>query len=308
MKYILMTLLLFSWGFGQETQDNLTTEFFRRLRGSGQGEVYIGELPPLFQSLSIELDNYVVIGGFQEVSTFEQNEQTHAEAYLSYKGNWQDGVLSLQSHFKTLNWNLTSVNYLPVWGFASNVVGQSGDVCLNNQRFTFSFDTTTEEVKVIFFAEQIIGPNEMLVCPESMDSSEALASPGDVAPDVAMESYIPSLYLEPPDDSLVLVAENLPNSQPIPSGQWMGVDLPSGWASRTTLATKLLPAEILSHYENQLLDLGWTKVQGGSTPLQEWSELELIEDNKKWLGTLSISHHEAYPNVVMPILIVLEKP
>jgi hypothetical protein len=107
---------------------------------------------------------------------------------------------------------------------------------------------------------------------------------------------------------LVLVAENLPYSSSIPPSQFMGVTLPGGWASRTTLATKLLPAEILLHYEKQMQDLGWTKVQGGTTPLQEWSELELVKNDKKWLGTLSISHHEAYPGVVMPILIVLEKP
>ncbi len=318
MKYSLAILVLFSWVLGQETvPKDLANELFRRIRGSGETQIYVGELPPLIAGLALELDEYVIVGGFQEANAFDQDEQTRAEAYLSYKGDWQKAAPELQSHFKTLNWKVMNFNYATAWGFASNAAFQSGDFCLENQRFSFSFYTTTQETKVTFFVEQIVGTNEMLICPESMNSSEPLASPMEgealappmeVAPDVALESYIPPLYLEPPDESLVLVAENLPYSSPIPASQFMGVDLPGGWASRTTLATKLSPARVLSHYEKQMQELGWRKVQGGSTPLQEWSELELLEKNKKWLGTLSISHHEAYPGVVMPILMVLEKP
>jgi hypothetical protein len=120
---------------------------------------------------------------------------------------------------------------------------------------------------------------------------------------------LPPLLLKAPQPGLVLASENLPYGDPIPASTVFGVALPGGLASRTTLATPLSPARVLISYERQLMQAGWSKVQGGSTPLAEWSEWELLDARgQKWLGTLNIGHHEAYSGVVMPILIVLQKP
>jgi hypothetical protein len=53
---------------------------------------------------------------------------------------------------------------------------------------------------------------------------------------------------------------------------------------------------------------GWILGRTNADELQDWSEWTFSDEaGQDWLATITVTHHEAYPNIVMPILIVLEK-
>jgi hypothetical protein len=303
MKKVLICLLGISWicsfGLGQTEgiSKETVTELLKRIRrGAESTEFFIGELPSEIADLSLALDDFTIFGGFQE----SYQDATFSEAYLDYQGNWQVAAQEIQEHLGVRGWhNVSSAS--ASWGFNNgSPILEYADFCQGNTHFNYFFEPTSDQrSKATFHIDHYAEGQKETYCEEENETIEAHENIID----------LPPLLLKSPEAALILTAENLPYSDPVPTSEVMGVSLPGGWASRTSLATQLSPADVLLHYQKQMTDAGWHKIQTGSTPLQEWSELELIDERgQKWLGSLSITHHEAYPGVVMPILMVLEKP
>jgi hypothetical protein len=139
------------------------------------------------------------------------------------------------------------------------------------------------------------------VCEDQVAQQEEYLASTNVGIDM------PELQLLPPATSKVLVAEPLLYS-PVAGGTVQGVELPGGWGSRTTLSTTLTPARVLELYNAQMERAGWALGRSNADELHDWSEWTFTDEaGQDWLATITVTHHEAYPNLMMPILIVFEK-
>jgi hypothetical protein len=298
MRFLLLLLLLSGLGQAQTTDDtvskDLVNELFKRLRG---GDVYIATLPPSLEALGLTLDErFKVVGGFEDSFA----DASTSEAYLHYEGDWHSVVDTLQQQLASKGWSDVS-NLPPSWGFATGAATPDfGEFCSGSSHVSFSSDLTADAPTLRLSLDTRSAKVEETFCEEEEESLEASEE----------RMKLPQLLLSPPASSLILVAENLPyNGEPLPKMEILGVTLPGGWSSRTVLSTSLSAEDIRKSYDAQLTEAGWTLGRTNSDDLNTWSEWELTDTSgQSWLATLNVSHHEAYPNIVMPILMVFEKP
>lgn len=295
MRLLVVLLVCAGFGAAQTTDENvskdLVNELFKKVRG---GEVYIGTLPPGLESLGLSLDErFTVVGGFEDVYA----DATTSEAFLHYEGEWQSVVETLQQQLGDKGWN--DVSNLPAsWGFESGIAAPDfGEFCSGSSHVSFSADSASETPTLRLSYDTRSANVEETFCEEEEESIEATEE----------RTNVPHLLLQPPPKSLILVAENLPyNGEPLPKMDIMGVSLPGGWSSRTTLSTTLAPEVVLEHYNTQMKETGWTLGRSNADEINTWSEWTFTDEaGQKWLATLNVTHHESFKNLLMPVLIVL---
>jgi hypothetical protein len=283
-----------SWGQDEISKENVTELFKRIRRGAEGGQVFVAELPPGIAELGLNLQQgFSILGGFQE----SYGDSRFSEAYLDYQGEWQTVAQEIQQHFGAKGWTNISTAAAS-WGFDNGVpVLEYGDFCQGHTHFNYFFELQeNQSSKLSFRLDQFSEDEDETFCEEEHESLEASEEIID----------LPPLLLKAPEGASILIAENIPQSDPVAATEVMGTMLPGGWSSRSTLSTTLSPAKVAEHYEMQMQQAGWKKVQGGSTPLSEWSEWEFTAESA-WLAELNVNHYEAFPELTMLTLQVLEK-
>jgi hypothetical protein len=290
MRFLVVLLLILGFGQAQTATDDSISK-------DSVSKDLVTELPPSLETLGLTLDErFKVVGGFEE--SFD--EASTSEAYLRYEGDWQNVVQTLQQQLEDKGWS--DVSNLPTsWGFVNGAAAPDfGEFCSGSSHVSFSSDLVSETPTLRLSLETRSANVEETFCEEEEESIEATQE----------RTRLPQLLLAPPNPSLVLVAENLPyNGEPLPKMEILGVTLPGGWSSRTVLSTTLSTEDIRKSYDAQLTEAGWTLGRTNSDALNNWSEWELTDSSgQTWVATLNVTHHDALSNIVMPILIIFEKP
>jgi hypothetical protein len=303
MRLLLLTALLLTFVSAQETPEGYISEeeLQKLFKATQRGDIFIGELSPLFREYGIPLpEGYKLLGSIEQdygMGMMGASEQLNATAYFDAISE-----VSLEPLRDTLlsdGWTNLEAELSTVWGFtgAEQTVFSNtyGSYCKDNALFNYNIYEEILNFNLDSFSEEID------TCAEQLAQSQTYLESQDVGIDV------PDLQLSPPVTSVALFAEPVPY-YPIPSSMIEDIKLPGGWGSRTTLSTTLAPSRVLELYNAQMERAGWIMGRTNADELHDWSEWTFTDEaGQDWLATITVTHHEAYPNIVMPILIVLEK-
>lgn len=309
LLFIITTLLTFV--SAQEAPEGyVSKEVIERLFKATQGgdDIFIGELSPLFADYAVTgPEGFGLLGSTQEdYGAYEGFSQVYARAYFDTSENGD--LVKFHQSFAENGWTSLMGPVTTVWGFIGPeqpITGDYGSYCKGNAIVNFgSYDDET-----IFELSLEVNTNIDNTNNTDDNACEQQMGMRSVTVSVAVEAGIdiPDLQLTPPATSVALVAEAVPY-YPVPSSTIQGVELPGGWGSRTTLSTTLASSRVLELYNAQMERAGWTLGRSNADELHDWSEWTFTDEaGQDWLATITVTHHEAYPNIVMPILVVLEK-
>jgi hypothetical protein len=304
MRFLIFIATVLALVSAQEPPEGyVSKEVIERLFKATQGgdDIFIGELSPLFVEYGIPLpEGYQLLGSVERdygMGMMGASEQLNANAYFDAANE-----VSLESFRDTLlsdGWTNLEAALSTVWGFtgAEQTVFSNtyGSYCKDNALFGYSIYEEFLNFNLDSYGKEVD------TCAEQLAQSQTYLESQDAGINV------PDLQLIPPATSVALVAEAIPY-YPVASSTIEGVDLPGGWGSRTTLSTTLEPSRVLELYNAQMERAGWVMGRSNADELNDWSEWTFTDKaGQDWLATVTVTHHEAYPGVVMPILIVLEK-
>jgi hypothetical protein len=295
----------------------VSKEVIERLFKADRGgdDIFIGELSPLFADYAVTgPEGFELLGSIQEYRVYEGFSQEYARAYFDNPGDGD--LVEFHQSFSENGWTNLMGPVTTDWGFIGPqqaLLRDYGSYCKANALVNFSsygdetiFELSLEVNTNIDDTEN----SENNACEEQMgmqSSRTVLVATATISVTVEMGIDIPDLQLSPPATSVALIAEMLPYS-PVPRSTIEGIELPGGWGSRTTLSTTLAPSRVLELYNAQMERAGWTFARTNADELHDWSEWMFTDEaGQDWLATINVTHHEAYPNLVMPILVVLEK-
>jgi hypothetical protein len=303
MRFVFVLLLLSTFVYSQEAPEGyISEEALQKLfKATQQGDIFIAELSPLFVEYGIPLpEGYELLGSMEQdysMGMMGAPEQLNARAY--FDGASEVSLEPLRDSLLSDGWTNLEAELSTVWGFTgaeqTTFSNTYGSYCKDNALFNYNLYDGILNFNLDSFGEGVD------TCTEQLAQSQTYLEAQDVGIDV------PDLQLTPPAASVALVAEALPY-YPVASSTIKGVELPGGWGSRTTLSTTLAPSRVLELYNAQMERAGWTMGRTNADDIHDWSEWTFTDEaGQDWLATITVTHHEAYPNLVMPILIVLEK-
>ncbi len=265
----------------------------------GGGEIFFGELSPLFAEKGIMAPE-----GFEPLGSTQQDysegmigaaQQISARAFFDASNE-----MTLEPFRKNLEengWTNLDTALATVWGFVgaeqTTTFNTYGSFCKGNTLFGYNIYDDILSLNLDSYEETTN------ICQEQITQNQAYFASEDTGINV------PDLQLTPPTTSIALVSENLPY-YPVPNSTIENIDLPGGWSSRTTLSTKLAPSRVLGLYNMQMARAGWSMGRTNADELNTWSEWTLTDEaGQKWLATLNVTHHESLENLLMPVLVVL---
>jgi hypothetical protein len=282
----------------------LIERLFKAARGGD--DIFIGELSPLFSDYAVTgPEGLELLGSTQEeYRMYEGFSQEYARAYFDTSENGD--LTTFNQSFSEDGWTSLTGPVTTDWGFIGPqqfTLGDYGSYCKGNATVNFGsygdetiFELSLEVNTNIDNTNNANNIDDNACEQQIRGRSRTIAISGTVEGGID----IPDLQLSPPATSVALIAEMLPYS-PVPKS-------PGGLGSRTTLSTTLAPSRVLELYNLQMERAGWTFTRSNTDEIHDWSEWTFTDEaGQDWLATINVTHHEAYPNLVMPILIVLEK-
>jgi hypothetical protein len=295
MRFVLTALFFLSISLAQTAPEGYVSKetivkFFKRTQG---GDITFSALSPLFVEQGIELPP-----GLGVIASIQQDfggmggpSQSNARAYSEVPEDMS--LEGFRQQFLDDGWTDLTTSGLTVWGFvnADNSIttfdNNYGNFCKDNVSIYYNNYEGMLELSLDVY------DNDTDMC-ETQNQGMMLMSPAIAVPD---------LKLSAPTGSLTLVAEPLVG--PIEKSTLRNIDLPGGWSSRATLSTTLTASRVLADYNQQMREAGWTMGRNNADEINTWSEWTFTDEaGQKWLATVNVTHHEAFKNLVMPILVV----
>ncbi len=295
MRFIITSLFLLSLAFAQTAPEGYVSKetiekFFKRTQG---GDITFGALSPLFveQGITLPPELQAIASIQQDFEMMGSPGQVNARAYSEVP---EDVSLeSFRQQFTDNGWTDLTTSGFTVWGF---VTAEQTITTFDNNYGNFCKDNAS----VYYNRYEGILELSLDVYNDSTDMCETQTSGMMMVPPAIT---VPDLKLSAPPGSLTLVAE--PLAGPLEKSTLQNIDLPGGWSSRATLSTTLAPGRVLAHYNEQMRKAGWAMGRGNADEINTWSEWTFTDETgQKWLATLNVTHHEAFKNLLMPILVV----